>query len=323
MTFIAISVMCILLALIPNLIWLIAWGLALFFGYHISYQPFGICAIGLVSIFIVVMLYGIYIGRFQLEINRQEFCAAEVPAELNGYRIVHISDMHLSTFDDRPDALRRVVDSINALEPDLICFTGDLVSLGMKEALPYQETLKKLKATDGICSVLGNHDFLIYRRDFKSIAERDMEIDKLASFERDTLGWNLLRNSNFKCRITVMGVDNTSCTNQGFKTIYAGNLDAAMNNTEGFRILLSHDPSHWRAEVAGKQNIPLTLSGHTHAGQVRLFGWPLSSLTFTDNEGWYHDGKQSLYINRGIGCTLPMRIGCPQEITLITLIHKE
>ena len=85
------------------------------------------------------------------------------------------------------------------------------------------------------------------------------------------------------------------------------------------QILLSHDPSHWRAEVIPKTDIPLTLSGHTHAGQVRLFGYPLSSLMFTESEGWYHNDGQSLHINTGLGCTLPVRIGVPAEITVITL----
>jgi predicted MPP superfamily phosphohydrolase len=85
------------------------------------------------------------------------------------------------------------------------------------------------------------------------------------------------------------------------------------------QILLTHDPSHWRGEIVPTTDIPLTLSGHTHAGQVRLFGYPLSSLMFTESEGWYHNDGQSLHINTGLGCTLPVRIGVPAEITVITL----
>ena len=88
---------------------------------------------------------------------------------------------------------------------------------------------------------------------------------------------------------------------------------------EKLQILLTHDPSHWQGEVIPKTDIPLTLSGHTHAGQVRLFGYPLSSLMFTESEGWYHMDNQSLHINTGLGCTLPVRIGVPPEITVITL----
>ena len=92
--------------------------------------------------------------------------------------------------------------------------------------------------------------------------------------------------------------------------------------TAPFKILLSHDPSHWRAEVVTTTDIPLTLSGHTHAGQFRLFGYPISSLMFTESEGWYHIDNQSLLINTGIGCTLPVRIGVPPEITVLTLHRK-
>jgi len=292
------------------------------------------------------MAYGVWIGRFQLEVNPQEYRSEAVPEELDGFKIVHISDLHLSTFDDRPSALQRIVDSINAQQPDIVCFTGDLVSLGVSEALPYANILKGIHAKHGVFSVLGNHDFLIYRRDLQDSTTRLREVEQLAEFERETLGWHLLRNENYpidtrttsststtritgttsSTSVTVVGCDNSSCSNQGFRTIYAGDLDKALQGTSGFRILLTHDPSHWREEVAGKRDIPLTLSGHTHAGQVRLFGWPLSSVSFKDNEGWYHSspfkgeaGRGSLYITRGLGCTMPLRLNCPAEITVITL----
>jgi predicted MPP superfamily phosphohydrolase len=155
------------------------------------------------------------------------------------------------------------------------------------------------------------------------------------------LGWNLLRNQSFVITrdtdvLQVIGVDNASCKGQGFQTIYRADLPKAMQTfipspfafrlsphrpfvSSPFKILLSHDPSHWRAEVVPLTDIPLTLSGHTHAGQMRFLGYPMSSLMFSDSEGWYQEGDQSLYINTGIGCTLPVRIGVPAEITVITL----
>lgn len=321
-TFLAMTVMSLLLFALPCILWLIGWLIGLCFGLHLPFGPFGWTGLGLVVLFWAVMLYGIYIGRWQLEVNRQEFRSAEVPEALDGYKIIHISDLHLSTFDDKPEALKRIVESINAEEPDLVCFTGDLVTFGYEEAAPYRDILRGLKAKDGICSVLGNHDFLIYRRGFSNENERLAAVEALANYERDSLGWQLLRNDHYQPRegLSIVGVDNASCTGQqGFHTLYAADLGKAMKGTNGMRILLSHDPSHWRAEVAGKEAIPLTLSGHTHAGQVRLFGWPLSAVSFKDNEGWYACGEQKLYINRGLGCTLPMRLGCPAEITLIEL----
>lgn len=320
-TLLSVLVLSFIVILLPNLLWLTSWLVGLCFGGRVPYAPYGWTAAVLEITLLLLMGYGIFIGRFRLEVNQQEYCSKEVPASLNGYKIVHISDLHLSTFDDRPSALQRVVDNINSQNPDLICFTGDLVGMGVEEAKKYKDILRQLHAKDGIFSVLGNHDFLIYRHDFTSDKERMKEVDCLVQFETDSLGWNVLRNEHrvLENGLTIVGVDNCSCSGQGFKTIRAGNLPKAMNGTDGFRILMSHDPSHWRAEIVGKQPIALTLSGHTHAGQVRIFAYPLSAVAFRDNEGWYKENSQALYINRGIGCTLPLRINCPEEITVITL----
>ena len=235
---------------------------------------------------------------------------------------------------DRPAALQRVVDSINAQTPDLICFTGDIVTIGVEEAMPFKAIMQQLHARNGIFSVLGNHDLMIYR-DF-SPAERLRQVEQLVAFERDSLGWKVLRDTScvvvrerqgansesVRDSLTIVGVDNCSCEGQGFRSIYHGDLAAAMRNTDGFRILLSHDPTLWRAEVQDRTNIPLTLSGHTHSGQLRLFGHPLAGLLFQETAGWYYyaaEHPQALYVNSGVGCTLPVRVNCPAEITVITL----
>jgi len=324
LSLIAIAVLAAVLAAIPSLLWVIAWLIGLCFGVHVPFAPFGWTAAAVVAVYLLTMSYGVWIGRFRLEVNQQELRSEAVPEGLDGLKIVHISDLHLSTFDDRPAALQRIVEKINEQQPDIVCFTGDLVSMGVSEALPYADVLKGIHAKYGVYSVLGNHDFLIYRRDLTSDTARMAEVEQLAAFEREELGWQLLRNAQctvHNAQLSIIGCDNSSCSNQGFHTIYAGDLDKAMAGTEGFRILLTHDPSHWRGEVADKKAIPLTLSGHTHAGQVRFFGWPLSSVSFTDNEGWYQSAskEESLYINRGLGCTLPLRLNCPEEITVITL----
>lgn len=332
---------------LPHIIFGLWWAAAMLF--HLPappYAPFGWTALALVLALWLVMAYGCFFGRFRLWVNRTDYTSTDLPAAFDGYRVVHISDLHLSTFDDRPAALQRVVDSVNALQPDLICFTGDLVTMGVSEAQPYTRILRGLSATDGVVSVLGNHDLLIYSR--LSGEQRLAEVERLAAFERDTLGWQLLRNQHITLHrstndttdiqtltatdtatpqtLTVVGVDNSSCDGQGFRTIYSGDLPQALQGTDGFRLLLSHDPSQWMAEIVDKTPVSLTLSGHTHAGQVRLFGHPLSDLMFRQSAGWYHHPakdnhptSQSLYVNEGIGCTAPIRINCPSEITLITL----
>ncbi|MGN1239322.1 MAG: metallophosphoesterase [Paludibacteraceae bacterium] len=290
--------------------------------------------------------YGYWVGRYRIEVKQTAFVHPLIPSAFEGYKIVHISDLHLATFADRPAALQRIVDSINAQTPDMICFTGDILTMGVEEALPFRTILRQLHARDGIYAVLGNHDLMIYGE--RTSQERTQLVNTLVAFEHDSLGWNVLRDtSDVVVReqplsegviaydtLTILGVDNCSCEGQGFRSIYHGDLSAAMRNTGGFRILLSHDPTHWRAEVQDHTNIPLTLSGHTHSGQLRIFGHPLAGLLFQESAGWYYhpacdekntekpqtdEKRQALYINSGVGCTLPVRVNCPAEITVITL----
>ena len=293
------------------------------------FAPFGYTGLALVLLFCSTMLYGYWFGRKQLRVTETTYTSPQVPEAFNGYKIVHISDLHLSSFADSPDFLQHIIDSINAQQPDLICFTGDFVGFGVEEAIPFTHMLRQLHAKDGIMSVLGNHDFALYHHGLTD-AEKEEKVNQLTTYQRDTLGWQLLRNQSYiiqrdSAYLQIIGVDNTSCQGQGFQTISRGDLMKAMRllgdkaKGEGLQILLTHDPSHWRAEVIPTTDIPLTLSGHTHAGQVRLFGYPLSSLMFTESEGWYHNEGQSLHINTGLGCTLPVRLGVPPEITIITL----
>ena len=293
------------------------------------YAPFAYTGLALVLLFCGTMLYGYWFGRKQLRVTETSYSSPQVPSTFDKYKIVHISDLHLSSFADSPDFLQRIIDTINAQQPDLICFTGDFVGFGVEEAIPFTHMLRQLHAKDGIMSVLGNHDFALYHHGLND-EQKEEKVNQLTAYQRDTLGWQLLRNQSYLIQrdsayLQIIGVDNTSCQGQGFQTISRGDLIKAMRllgdkaKGEGLQILLTHDPSHWQGEVIPMTDIPLTLSGHTHAGQVRLFGYPLSSLMFTESEGWYHNAGQALYINTGLGCTLPVRIGVPAEITVITL----
>ena len=173
--------------------------------------------------------------------------------------------------------------------------------------------------------MLGNHDFLIYGHRFPDDSTRSAAVADIVDYQRDVLGWNTLRNQNMRLSaddgsyITVLGVDNKNSSTQGFRTIDRGDLSEAMKDTDGFRILLSHDPSHWRHEVMGHTDVNLTLSGHTHRAQIQIFGWNPASLMFTESGGLYHENGQTLYVNAGLGCTVPFRLGATPEITLLTL----
>ena len=341
--FTSFLIFCIVvLFLCPTLVWLLCWIVARLCHHAMPYAPFAYTGLALVLLFIGTMLYGYWFGRFQLRVQPTTYTSSHVPAAFNGYKIVHISDLHLSSFADNPAFLQRVIDTINAQQPDLICFTGDFVGFGVEEAVPFTDMLRQLHAKDGITSILGNHDFALYHHGLND-EQKEQKVEQLTAYQRDTLGWHLLRNQSYiisrdTAHLQIIGVDNTSCQGQGFQTTSRGDLMKAMRllgdeaKGEKMQILLTHDPSHWRGEVVPTTDIPLTLSGHTHAGQVRLFGYPLSSLMFTESEGWYHTTPsyttlhhttQSLHINTGIGCTLPVRLGVPAEITVITLQNNQ
>ena len=314
--------LCIVFALIPHILYLLTWFVGKCARFAVPYRPFGWSALALVTVCVLSIVYGYFVGRFRLVTKEVTFRHPDVPEAFDGYRVLQISDLHLSTFDDAPQRLQRVVDAINAQHPDVICFTGDLVSFTSKEVEPYVTILRGLKATDGVVSVLGNHDYATYVHSFTEEQKRQA-VQSLICMERDTLGWQLLLNeSKLLVRggdtLSILGCENQSCSGNGISPIKRGNLQQAMAGTSGFRVLLSHDPTHWRGEVLGKA-IPLTLSGHTHAAQFRLFGWTPARWFYPESDGLYTEGDQALYVNQGIGCTVPFRINAPQEITVITL----
>ena len=178
------------------------------------------------------MLYGYVFGRKLLRVTETTYTSPQVPAAFNGYKIVHISDLHLSSFSDSPAFLQRIIDTINAQQPDLICFTGDFVGFGVEEAIPFTQTLRQLHAKDGIMSVLGNHDFALYHHGLTD-AEKEEKVNQLTAYQRDTLGWQLLRNQSYlihrdSAYLQIIGVDNTSCKGQGFQTISRGDLMKAI-----------------------------------------------------------------------------------------------
>lgn len=321
---VAYVVVGLVLALIPQILWLVAFVGSKLFRFSLHYAPFLWTSLVLLVVVIGLQVYGTVWGRYQLEITHVDYHSPRVPGSFGGYKVVHISDLHLGTFLSKPEALQRVVDSINAQRPDLICFTGDIVSLGLSEFDTLKPIIAQLKARDGVVSVLGNHDLFIYGRGLTTTQRVELR-DGLVDRQR-SIGWQVLRNEHLVIRrgsdsLAVIGVDNYHGGGQGFKTINLGDLPKAMQgvNREDFSILLSHDPSHWEAEVVGRTSIDLTLSGHTHAAQVRLFGWSPSALMFHQDQGRFDQGPQTIYVTRGVGCTVPYRIGCPSEVTVITL----
>lgn len=286
-------------------------------------KPFALASFVALLVWWGACAYGHYFGRFCFQVKQVSYSHVLVPEAFNGYRIVQISDLHLQSWEGKKDLLQRVVDRINALHPDLIVFTGDLVSFDYRELEPFTDVLRRLNARDGVVSVMGNHDYSPYHRGLTP-AQRSQKVDSLIVMQRECLGWKLLLNENVLLRrgddsMAVVGVENQSCGTH--RIVRRGRLQQAIDGTEGlFKILLSHDPSHWRAEVLSKTDIPLMLSGHTHAMQFRLCGFTPSKWAYPECDGRYDEEGQTLYVNIGLGGTLlPMRIGANPEITEIIL----
>ena len=278
---------------------------------------------GLLSLLIpvVAVAYGTLIEKNWYQVKEVTVGSAKLPESFDGFRIVQVSDIHLRSFAKRPESLRKAVEKINSLNADIVCFTGDLITMDVSEINDMYDILKDIKGP--VFSVLGNHDYHIYAGGDGNVDEpaRQAKVEALISCERE-LGWELLLNYNrYLYRagggIYIMGVENTSAS-EYFPS--HGDLEAAMCGTDGrFCILLSHDPTHWDMEVVGK-DIPLTLSGHTHATQFSLLGWCPGRYLFKQYRGLYTKGRQNLYVNAGLGETIfPARIGARPEITLITL----
>ncbi|MGM9735182.1 MAG: metallophosphoesterase [Candidatus Cryptobacteroides sp.] len=248
-----------------------------------------------------------------------------------------MSDLHLRSFNGRRRALQRAVDNIKALEPDMIIFSGDIVTLSADEIPPMMDILSQLQAPDGIFSVMGNHDYLGYARELTP----QMRVEGIAALKeaQADMGWQMLDNQCVNLsrgadyRLSVIGIENLSV--QGHFQSY-GDISKASEGARGqFKILISHDPSAWEKHVVGKTDIDLTLSGHTHDMQFALFGLSPSALVYRHHRGLYSSDDsvldtsdtrpvsartQYLYVNIGLGETIfPARIGAPGEITLITL----
>lgn len=263
--------------------------------------------------------FGFIEGWKRLELKHITFTSPDLPPYFDGYRLVQITDFHLGSFPPGNDFVQKVVDATNNEEPDMILFTGDLVNNQASEVEPYLDTLGQLHASDGIYSIWGNHDYCEYGNNH-SIGALKRNRRMLYGYQ-ESLGWHQLMNehhvvSHGMASIAVIGVENPGqppFTNRS-------NLKKAMKglNPDMFKILLSHDPHHWRREVVGKK-IQLTLAGHTHAGQLKIGKWTPARMAFKEWGGAYRIGEQMLYVSAGIGGSFPFRLGAWPELTVITL----
>ena len=296
-------------------------------GYFESRRQFvSKLALGLAAIPLASIIYGIYKGRYNYKVLRYTLHFKDLPDAFNGYKLTQISDIHSGSFDD-VDKVRYAVDLINKQNSDVILFTGDMVNNKADELLPFVDVFNKLKAKDGLFSVLGNHDYGDYVH-WESATAKQKNLQHLKQLQKD-IGFNLLLNDSVYLekngqRIALVGVENWGAG--GFKK--AGDLQLASRkiHQDDFKILMSHDPSHWEKKVLkDPSHYHLTLSGHTHGMQFGIdipgwFKWSPVKWRYKHWAGIYKELNQYINVNRGFGyLAFPGRVGMWPEITVIEL----
>ncbi len=273
------------------------------------------------------MIYGILKGKYHYQVRRIQVAIENLPAAFQGLTITHISDIHTGSFDDK-EAVQRGIDLINEQKSDLIFFTGDLINTYIDEIEGFEDLYARLRAREGVFSTLGNHDY----GDYASWPDPQ---SKHAHFERvkaahKQFGWRLLMNENHvlqrgEDRLAIIGIENWS---SHLRFPKYGKLDEAVKGAEDaqVKLLLSHDPSHWDAQVCETYpDIDVMFSGHTHGFQFGIeipgFRWSPVQYVYKQWGGLYQKGRQFLYVNRGFGFLgFSGRVGIRPEITVMELV---
>jgi hypothetical protein len=271
------------------------------------------------------MLYG-FSNKYNYQIKRIPLSFTNLPAVFKGLKIVHISDIHSGSFQNKA-AVNKGIDLILKEQPDLILFTGDLVNDRHEEMHDYIDVFSRLKAPMGVYSTLGNHDYGDYVQ-WPNPEVKRQNLEKLKSIHAQ-MGWRLLMNEHVALRkgsdaIALLGIENWGAKGNFAKY---GKMHEAYPGAEQypFKILMSHDPSHWDAQVRTQYNdIDLTLAGHTHGMQFGIenpyFKWSPVQWMYKQWAGLYEEDTQKLYVNRGFGFIgYPGRVGIMPEITVIEL----
>ena len=283
-------------------------------------------AIGLAAVPFLSLIYGMTIGKYNYKVIRQTLFFPDLPDAFDGFKITQISDIHSGSFDDE-NKIRYAIDLINEQESDLLLFTGDIVNAKADEMHPWIDIFKGIKKHEyGKYSVLGNHDYGAYL-DWKSEKAKAENFVAIKDLHRQ-IDFKLMLNENVKIKkgkdeIALIGVENWGKHFGEF-----GDIDKASENVTAtdFKILMSHDPSHWEYIVKQHpKNIQLTLSGHTHGMQFGIeipgyFKWSLAKYIYKQWAGLYEEFGRYVYVNRGFGFhAYPGRVGIMPEITVFEL----
>ena len=278
------------------------------------------------STFLVTMLGGIIFGRYNFRTNHVNLKLKNWSDKLKGFKIVHISDLHLGSFNSI-NKLEEVVELINNEDPDMVVFTGDLVNNFYNEALPYVNTLNKINSKYGNYSVLGNHDYCDYVGLKRNSQQWKDNFNNMLNIHKE-IGFNLLLNESKEIEVenqkfNLVGVENWGAGNFNKD----GDLEKAMSsiNEKNTTILLSHDPSHWTAQVVDfNKRIDLQLAGHTHGMQFGIdipgIKWSPVQWRYKQWAGLYNKSNKFIYVNTGVGnLAYAGRVGIMPEITVLNI----
>jgi len=289
--------------------------------------------IGLVLAFysLFVLIYGSTVGFSRLEVKHLHYTFDDLPAAFDGYKIVQFSDIHVGSYTvSRRAIFDRAIDSINAQHADAIVFTGDLQNIRPHELYPVMGRLSQLKAKDGVFSVLGNHDYSFYTRK-DDPAVRAASEREVVSRERQ-MGWDLLLNEHRSIRrgndqIVIAGMENLGESRPNISPDYPmrGDVKKTLQGVDpqSFVVMLQHEPWPWRHVILPERKVQLTLSGHTHGGQITFFGLSPMGMLKGEWSGEYREGNSILYVSKGLGGVIPLRFGATGEIVVITLSSKK
>lgn len=312
---------------------------------------------GIVALAIAaITVYGLTAGFRQMRVTNLDYCSDDLPPTFDGYKIVLFSDLHLGSYlshltagaDDMDHTVRAAVDSIMAQDADLIVFAGDIQNMRHGEIQPFATVLATLHAPDGVLAILGNHDYPEYIGGDDEVKRHN---EQLTINSIRALGWDLLIDDNRRLRrdndsIVIAGMDNVSPkpafagkgdlakTFAGVRGVLTDNRQGPAGDDNGhddsddslqprspFVIMLEHDPRTWKQRILPETTAQLTLSGHTHAGQICILGWYPVSLAYKECYGLYTDkaSQRSLFVTAGIGGFIPFRCNVPAEIVVVTL----
>lgn len=276
--------------------------------------------IGLVLVLgqLYVLFTGSMTGTDRLAVKQVTIEFDDLPSAFDGYRIVQFSDIHLGSM--RTELMERAVVEINKQHADLIAFTGDIQNMRPQELTRFAPLLSRLRAKDGVYSVLGNHDYSQYMPKLDEAHKKANEM-QTRNFQT-SVGWNLLLNDNRIVRRSADSIVIAGEENDGRPPFpQKANLSKTLHgiSAQSFVVMLQHDPSAWRRSILPKSKAQLTLSGHTHGGQASIFGLRPTELLGKEDAGLYREGNHALYVSTGLGGFVPFRFHMDPEVVVITL----